>query len=460
MGYLRQFRNFFFSHNLHKVLKKLKIFAGPYIKSSSSDPDLQELVKTLVTLDNRLNSHTEIQMRFNVLSFLRNVMFVAGLDGGIHSALLQLSKQELDSQNSKKETALHIAVMKSDKQAVKALLDHNASTDVKDEVERTPLHCANLKGDAAVVHELLKAKAGVQSLDRDGKSCLDCAIDSKNSRCIAMLKLIGADGWTPLMVSAENGAYLLKEYLKVRENCLAVRERSNFRDSVLQEVLFFSNLSECNSEKFPLTWESFSTTMDIDDENTMARSPKNSEYSYALGKELRKGLHVWQLEIGDFSPPMWVGIAKSVDKECVNPLKSSTKSYIVCFGSDGVHGVGGACPDGKIVSFDALFPDASDRSYGPGQIIEFRLDTFKASLQISIDGIPVVIAYNMDINDIRPYVCASARLDSVTLKTVESRTLTEVDAIISPEELSAGLDNSIWSCELDAALQRQKGIPC
>ena len=435
------------------------MLAGPYIKSDGSDPDLLRSLESLVTIQDRPQNLAVVKMRFNVLSFLRNFLCISGLEGSIQDVTLHLSQHGIDSQNSKKQTALHIAVTKSNLEAVKALLRFKASTEVRDELEQTPLHCASLNGDEDIVKELLHAKANVQSLTKTGKSCLDCALDSKSLRCIAILKMVGTDEWTPLMVAAENGLYLLKEYLEVRENCLALRDRSKFRDSFQQEVHFFSNLTNCNSEKQSLTWDS--STMDRTNENTMARSHKDSNFSYALGTLLGEGVHIWQLGIGEFSDRIWVGVAKNLDTEGVNPFKSSPKSYVVCFGSDGVYGVGGACPKGRTVSFDALFANESERSYRPGQVVEFCLDTFKASLKISINGILAVIAYNMDTQDIRPYVCSSAELRSVTITTLKSEVLSEATILIAPDEQSAGLDNSIWSIELDAALKHifQEGLP-
>ena len=70
----------------------------------------------------------------------------------------------------------------------------------KNRQQMNPLHIAARNGNALAVESLLLAKVDHAALDKAEHSPLDLAT---NERCIDVLKQVGADGWTKLMVAAE-----------------------------------------------------------------------------------------------------------------------------------------------------------------------------------------------------------------------------------------------------------------
>ena len=76
--------------------------------------------------------------------------------------------------------------------------------------DRTPLHLASMSGQYDAILALVNLNADLNVIDKDQKSPLDLA---GNIRCSEMLKLLGADQWTPLMVAAEKGEEKVDVYL-------------------------------------------------------------------------------------------------------------------------------------------------------------------------------------------------------------------------------------------------------
>jgi ankyrin repeat protein len=71
------------------------------------------------------------------------------------------------------------------------------------EMGRTALHLSAIDGLFSAVDALIKAKADINARDLEGKTCLDL---SSSKECRTLLKMNGADGWTRLMIAAEEGA--------------------------------------------------------------------------------------------------------------------------------------------------------------------------------------------------------------------------------------------------------------
>ena len=83
---------------------------------------------------------------------------------------------------------------------VKQSIYYGSDISARNRLKRTALHIAALNGHAKALQALLASKAEFCVLDKDGLSPLDLANDEK---CIEVLKAVGADGWTPLMIAAE-----------------------------------------------------------------------------------------------------------------------------------------------------------------------------------------------------------------------------------------------------------------
>jgi cytohesin len=97
-------------------------------------------------------------------------------------------------------TPLMFAVDEGDVGRMRALIAGGAVIDAADMDQRTALYHAALAGRAAAVGLLVECRADVRSTDSEGQTPLAA---TKDAACQRLLKLGGADGWTPLMVAAD-----------------------------------------------------------------------------------------------------------------------------------------------------------------------------------------------------------------------------------------------------------------
>jgi ankyrin repeat protein len=384
--------------------------------------------------------------RYNMLSLLRNQLICLGVkawDGGV----TEIERTELDQENRAQHTALRLAVVRRDIASVRALLKAGASTEIKSSTGQTIIHLAAENCDESMVQALLDAKANPDAADNEGKSCLDMAsAHSHNNSCCVALKRIGADGWTPLMVAAEKGKYAIEEYLLCRKFCLSVLNRISFPEIFRQELTFYSGLLPPKTHK--LEWgRKFNMAPGNDNSKV---TTVDVSLSCALGsEEFMSGIHTWKILV-DFTSIAWIGVARNSDDVACDPQtsKSSKTCYIVYFCSLGTEGVVGANAQSKPVFFDKV----GGSSFSSGQTVELRLDTFKNSLEMIVDGVIAQIAHDIDARSIHPYVCFSS---SGSASFVESSScIANLQSIITEEERCAGCDNSIWSLDLDVALGR------
>jgi hypothetical protein len=85
---------------------------------------------------------------------------------------------------------------------MKQLVFDSSDINAKTSSKLTPLHVVAKRGDWQLLQTLIDANADVDAVDNDGKSALQM---TKCLRCEQVLKLSGADGWTPLMIASEEG---------------------------------------------------------------------------------------------------------------------------------------------------------------------------------------------------------------------------------------------------------------
>lgn len=85
------------------------------------------------------------------------------------------------------QTALHMAAMEGDAEALKLLLDKGANVSTQDKAGMTPLHHAALYGDEASCSLLLAAGASVDAADKEGQTPLAFAVNLGGGLVVAAL---------------------------------------------------------------------------------------------------------------------------------------------------------------------------------------------------------------------------------------------------------------------------------
>eukprot|EP00439_Symbiodinium_sp_Y106_P041910 s603_g5.t1 len=135
----------------------------------------------------------------------------AGLSDRVH--LLVEAKADLNLQNCRAETSLHLASRSGHHEVVKQLLENRAETDLADARGRTPLLRAAELGHPETVNLLLAYRADVGRADVDSFTPLLEAAGCGNLECTRLLIQAGADvnraclptGATPLHIAQKHG---------------------------------------------------------------------------------------------------------------------------------------------------------------------------------------------------------------------------------------------------------------
>ncbi len=181
------------------------------------------------------------------------------------------------------------------------------------------------------------------------------------------------------------------------------------------------------------------------------------DYSCAVGSEaFDEGIHTWEIEVNNTkqtSYSMWLGIARGIEEGQLGQYPSNgICEYMIALGCGG--------GDLRLSGKQPTIENVSSYQYQSGQRVKFELDMNEHTLQISIDGALALIARDVDDQGVRPYVCMdyseSAFILSRTCtrrKSAEEESKLPVSAI-SADDVSAALDNSLWTEELDSALVR------
>jgi hypothetical protein len=355
-----------------------------------------------------------------------------------------------------------------------------------DRNKQTAVHKAAEKGHAHVISLLFKAKADINTLDKNGKSPLDMAKDEK---CRALLKTLGGNGWTPLMIAVENGEDKVAKYLKCREVLVSVAKHIAF-PSWFKELVMLA-------EEESWTWDLIEdSSMNLDHQKLKVRkSGDDPDYSSAVGEVLKeKRVHVWSVRVQKVQS-MWLGISRGVENgNCLgeNPDYISDAELIIAFhseeGSDPVvHSETepkfkylNQIPEGQLQDTDSESEENSDSNssgaensesrseskseqggtwvgFKSNQIIEFELDKVEHTLHVKIDGNSKVMVRNIDDRGVRPFVCMDYVGESVTLLQRLSKTPRDaagLDGLITAQDELDAFANTEWSKEADAFLLR------
>ncbi|KAF8354729.1 hypothetical protein PRIPAC_96352, partial [Pristionchus pacificus] len=96
----------------------------------------------------------------------------------LHNAILLGNMlYDVDQENDKGHTALHLAMEQHGTEAASILLANGASPDVTDFHGATPAHIASAAGNIDAFDMLMYYKADVCAIDNAGRSPLDCAAE-------------------------------------------------------------------------------------------------------------------------------------------------------------------------------------------------------------------------------------------------------------------------------------------
>ncbi|USN50942.1 MAG: ankyrin repeat domain-containing protein [Myxococcales bacterium] len=124
------------------------------------------------------------------------------------------SRAEVDEQDDQGNTALHLAIVRKEKDAVIALLEGGANPNIKENSNSfTPLHLAANTGQIEVIEALIKSEAEVDEQDDQGNTALHLAIVRKEKDAVIALLEGGANpnikensnSFTPLHLAANTG---------------------------------------------------------------------------------------------------------------------------------------------------------------------------------------------------------------------------------------------------------------
>ncbi len=159
--------------------------------------------------------------------YCRTALDIAAIDGNVEAVRLLL---ELGADLAAKddrcsgETPLHGAAYFGHVDVVKLLLSHGADPNIRNRRGATPLHYAVSSGNTTIIKLLIDAGADVNAKDREGRTPLHyTAYGRKGADVVKLLVEMGADvnardnkGNTPLHVAAEKcNIRTIKELLKV-----------------------------------------------------------------------------------------------------------------------------------------------------------------------------------------------------------------------------------------------------
>ncbi|CAN6600782.1 probable 26S proteasome regulatory subunit p28 [Trichomonascus vanleenenianus] len=123
------------------------------------------------------------------------VLHIAASVGNLEviDQLLMPLDPAIDAQTNSGQTALHFAVSKQHIDVVRYLLEHKASSRVRDKQEQNPLHRAASVGSVPITKLLIEYKAPLNASDRDGWTALHHAMAEGNGDVAVALIAAGAE---------------------------------------------------------------------------------------------------------------------------------------------------------------------------------------------------------------------------------------------------------------------------
>ena len=301
----------------------------------------------------------------------------------------------------------------------------------------SPLHAVAKSGHLGILRVLLDDHADVNSRDKNGLTPLDVA---ENQLCKDELKRMGAGGWTPLMIAVDHGVKSVEQYMNYREVFACVRNRSPFPCWFIEAVQVFW-------KDMDWTWGPHeSSSINLSEDLLRASKVYNSpDYSCALGSlAFEKGIHRWAIAL-DNVQSMWLGIARGVEEQGgLGSSPGNEGEYMLVFASSAGHTtLGDKEPIMEVMSNDG---------FKSCQLVQFEMDFEEQTLKMSVDGVQMMSAKNVDVQGVRPYVC----MDYEESATIVSRSvaITDSEDGIDSGDRKDGLDNALWTEAADSLVMK------
>jgi ankyrin repeat protein len=364
--------------------------------------------------------------------------------GGNGKVMESLIKEgaPLESRDKDDRTFLHIAARHGNSSVLDIVSKYKISLlEARDNEGRTPLYTAALAGHTHFVKALLKVGVDVNVQDESGKSPLAV---SKEWTIKTILRSLGAGGWTPLMIAAEQGGRKFEQQLKALGCLKCVHEKKQFPGWFQRLVCFHAALTEQSGWVWgghePRNLELVDKRMKVMKERDIP------DFSAAVGSRvLEYGVHKWEMKV-DRVETMWVGIARGIEENGLLGAYPGAAQYsqedffMLAFQSNGTF-----WNYGKLATIEMVY----ERGYSSGQLIAFELDTFRHTLSVKIDGELAFYASGIDDRGVRPYVCMDY---CETVVLISRHSLVAGDADSRPADSVASAFEPAWAWEADSAL--------
>jgi ankyrin repeat protein len=212
---------------IRRILEKIREFSFVIISVSSAFffAVLKHAVKSLFQLTFQakmqiLNGNESELTMDEIIAFLEKLVpctenWTSLMLSAANDQIIPVLEDTVNEANNCGQTALHIAAKRCHVNTVKHLLTSKAYADIEDNMGRTPLDVLEQSVSPSLAHGVVKLAV---FKDKKGKNPLDAA------SCADLLRQHGSNGWTELMVLAEQGknievASLLRR-MKAAEECL------------------------------------------------------------------------------------------------------------------------------------------------------------------------------------------------------------------------------------------------
>ena len=136
--------------------------------------------------------------------------------------LLLDHRANVDLQDDRGSTPLHLATHRMRQEAVQLLLEHGANIALRDDKGQTPLHEAAQRSHLGILQLILDHDADVNALDNDGLTPLHLAISEASLEAVQLLLKHGASvhsrnnlGETPFQAASTRGLQEITELLSM-----------------------------------------------------------------------------------------------------------------------------------------------------------------------------------------------------------------------------------------------------
>jgi hypothetical protein len=303
--------------------------------------------------------------------------------------------------------------VKNLKRAILDGKDINAVTQIE---KKSALHIAAARDDSESVLALIEAQANIELQDWKLRTPLQRA--GYASTCGDILRLYGADKWSPLLMLAEKGEKHIKQYLRVRSILSSLAsQKAPFESWFEDKVERFSH----STMKEDWTWDSsrcdsaikldHDIVKDSSSVSVKLRASKildTSEFSIAAGTDLNASQGICCLEFCVQNvKSVWLGICSISDavKLAVHPTLSAA-DFLIAFHSSGKESSICQCSGSD---------DAKERlkcfgctQYRSGDRICFILNTENKTLKMKINGVKSYLLNDLSMPEngiLRPFVC-------------------------------------------------------